>query len=180
MSTFVKLDNQRVVAIITAEAAPDESYTLVPETSVVPIQTGPTLLFVDGQFVWSDTRTLSAVKAVKRAKINEWRASANESTFPFAGKLFQCDRLSRGDIDGVNGWVSITGILPSNFPGAWKALDNSYTLIPDVETWIDFYGAMIAQGTANFSRAQALKTYLDSSAVTTIAEVEAIHWNMEI
>lgn len=117
---------------------------------------------------------LEELKAAKNAEINQSRATANTGTFIHFGRTFSCDQLSRGDIDGVNGEVALTGALPADFPGAWKAVDNSYFMIPDVATWTQFYQSMVAAGTANFLHAQQLKTQL--AAATTAEEVAAIVW----
>lgn len=118
--------------------------------------------------------SLADLKVARNAYINAERAKANASTFPHAGKVFACDQLSRGDIDGVNGEVALTGALPTAFPGAWKAVDNSYLPIPDVAAWTLFYQAMVAQGAANFMHAQQLKAAL--AAATSPEEVAAIVW----
>jgi len=121
---------------------------------------------------WEDPRTLEQVKAAKNAAINVSRANANQSFFMFGGKQIAVDQLSRSDIDGTHGAVLLLGALPPGFPGAWKAIDNTFVPIPDLATWAAFYGSMVAQGTANFNRSQALKAQL--LAAVTIAEVEAI------
>lgn len=118
--------------------------------------------------------TLDELKTAKNTEINAARATANASTFTHSAKVFSCDQLSRGDIDGVNGYVAIYGALPPEFPGAWKAVDNTYLPIGDVATWKGFYAAMVAQGGANFIHAQALKTQL--AAATTPEAVAAIVW----
>lgn len=117
---------------------------------------------------------LAAAKAQKNSEINAARLAANQSTFAHAGKLIACDPLSRSDIDGVNGFVALTGALPPGWPGAWKAADNSLLSIPDVAAWTAFYGAMVAAGNANFGKAQALKAALE--AASTVAEVAAVVW----
>jgi len=117
---------------------------------------------------------IADLKAVRNAYINDERARANLGSFGHAGKEFACDALSRGDIDGVNGYVALTGNLPPGFPGAWKAVDNSYLPIPDVAAWTAFYGAMVAAGAAHFAHAQALKAQLVAAA--TAAEIAAIVW----
>lgn len=117
---------------------------------------------------------LSELKSAKNAEINAARAAANTGTFDHAGKTFSCDQLSRGDIDGVNGEVALTGALPQGFPGAWKAVDNTFLPIADVAAWTAFYRAMVAQGAANFIHAQDLKAQL--SAATTAEKVAAIVW----
>lgn len=117
---------------------------------------------------------LAALRAAKNAEINAARLAANRGTFTHAGKVFACDELSRSDIDGVNGYVALMGSLPADWPGAWKAVDNSYAPIATLADWKAFYGSMVAAGNANFAHAQALKTQL--AAATTIEQVQAIRW----
>jgi hypothetical protein len=119
--------------------------------------------------------TLDELKAAKNAEINAARAAANTGAFEHGGKTFSCDQLSRSDIDGVNGEVALTGALPQGFPGAWKAVDNTFLPIADVSAWTAFYSAMVAQGTANYIHAQQLKAQL--AAATTAEEVAAIAWS---
>jgi len=118
--------------------------------------------------------TLDELKAAKNAEINRARELANTRTFDHGGKSFSCDRLSRGDIDGVNGYVALYGALPPGFPGAWKAVDDSHLPIADVDAWKAFYAAMVARGAANFLHAQELKAQL--AAAATAEEVAAIVW----
>lgn len=132
----------------------DESYS-----AVAPSPTAP---------------TLAELKAAKNAAINAARAAANTGTFTHGGKTFSCAPLSRGDIDGMNGYVALFAALPSVFPGAWKAVDNTYLTIADVPAWKAFYSAMVLQGAANFAHAQDLKAKLQ--AATTAAAVAAIAW----
>jgi hypothetical protein len=119
-------------------------------------------------------QALDAAKAAKNAEINEARATANRTSFAYAGKAIACDALSRGDIDGTNGYIALYGAMPPGFPGGWKAIDNTYVAIPDVDTWKAFYTAMFAQGAANFAKSQTLKAALAAAATTS--EVAAINW----
>lgn len=114
------------------------------------------------------------LKSAKNAAINAARGIANTGTFSHGGKVFSCDPLSRSDIDGVNGYVALFGALPPAFPGAWKAADNSYHLIADVDAWKAFYAAMVAAGAANFAHAQDLKALL--AAATTAEGIAAVQW----
>jgi hypothetical protein len=123
---------------------------------------------------WIDPRTLADLKLVKNAEINAARLKANRGTFTFMGKPISCDELSRSDIDGLNGIVTLLGAMPPDWIGFWKTADNDYIAIPDVATWTGLYGAMVAQGQANFAHSQALKAAL--AAAATAAEVEAIAW----
>lgn len=125
-----------------------------------------------GPAPYQDQRTLDELKAEKNAAINESRLRANQSHFTFAGKQIAVDPLSRSDIDAAHGMILALQAMPPGWPGGWKAMDNTICAINDVPTWLAFYGAMVAQGTANFNHAQALKAQL--AAATTPEEVEAI------
>lgn len=129
---------------------------------------------VNGALTYQDPRTLSLAKDQKRGQINAARLAANRSGFTFAGKLISTDELSRSDIDGTNSNVVLNNAFPAGWPGAWKAEDNSFVPIPDLDTWRQFIAAMAAQGAANFATAQALKAQLD--AAQTMAEVDAVAW----
>lgn len=118
--------------------------------------------------------TLAMLKASKSDEINTARLRANQGTFGFGGKRFQCDALGRSDIDGMNGAIALLRALPADWLGQWKAADNTFVLIPDLATWAAFYGAMVAQGQANFVCAQALKSQID--AATTPAALALIAW----
>lgn len=158
-------------------------------TDAVEISTGEHAALLDGQgqgkriasnidgrpmLVDPPEPTLDELKAAKNAQINAARAAANTGTFDHGGKTFSCDQLSRSDIDGVNGYVALYGALPPGFPGAWKAMDNTYLPLADVEAWKTFYTAMVATGAANFAHAQELKAQL--AAATTPEAVAAIVW----
>ena len=116
--------------------------------------------------------SLDDLKAAKNAAINAARLKANQSHFTFAGKQIAVDPLSRSDIDAAHGAILMLGAMPGGWPGGWKSLDNSIVPIADLATWGQFYGAMVAQGTANFAHAQALKAQL--AAATTAEEVAAV------
>ena len=118
--------------------------------------------------------SLAVLKSEKNAEINLWRANANSSTFPYSGKLIACDPLSRSDIDGIAGSISLTGGYPEDFPMQWKAVDNTFVELADVDAFKAFYAAMVAQGTANFIRSEQRKYAL--SQATTQAEIDAIVW----
>lgn len=123
---------------------------------------------------WVDSRSLTELKALKNSEINEARMSANRGSFEFAGHPIACDELSRSDIDGMNGIVTLTGALPLGFGGQWKADDNTYVAIPDVTTWVGMYAAMVTQGQANFVKSETLKYAL--GLATTAEEVAAVVW----
>jgi hypothetical protein len=117
---------------------------------------------------------LDALRIAKNAEINASRASANLSTFPYAGKLFSCDTVSRSDIDGVANHIGLFGTFPDGFPGAWRAVDNSMYPLPDVDAFRALFAGMAAQGTANFNYSQRLKAQLEVAA--TPEEIAAIVW----
>lgn len=124
-----------------------------------------------------DPTSLAELKTSKNAEINEWRAAANLSTFPHAGKQVACDTLSRSDIDGVANNIALFGEFPFGFPGGWKATDNTMIPLIDVDAFRALYASMTAQGTENFNHAQALKVRLADAS--TPEEIAAIQWSDE-
>lgn len=118
--------------------------------------------------------TLSELKEKKKAEITKARAEASLGEFTYLGKLISCDQLSRSDIDGTNGYVVSHNEFPGGWPGAWKAVDNTYVSLASVEDWKAFYSSMVTQGVANFIKSQTLKAQVD--ACTTKAQVSAINW----
>lgn len=151
-----------------------ESLDVLPNLIDADIHGGDVGDSWDGQTVSKELLDVVLARLAKNADINNWRSVANTSSFTHQGKQIACDALSRSDIDGVAGSIALTGAFPADFPGAWKAIDNSYVLLPTVDDFKALYAAMTAQGTANFLHAQALKTA--TAAATTQAELNAIVW----
>ena len=180
MATYVITDsNDHVIRVETSAALPPVvNGEFVEVTNEIfpgwPTIQGKVLTYTGGEFLVVDTRSVPELKIAKNAEINAARLAANQSSFTFSGKEIACDPLSRSDIDGVNGIVSLTGSLPPSFPGAWKAIDNTYVAIPDVPTWIAFYGSMVAKGVINFNHAQDLKAAL--ALADTPEEIDVIIW----
>ena len=119
-------------------------------------------------------QALAKAKEAKNTEINTAREAATFSTFSHAGKEISCDTLSRSDIDGVNGYIALNGVFPTEWPGGWKCVDNTYLPITTVEEWKALYGAMVTAGTAFYLHAQELKTRLQNAS--TAAEIAAICW----
>lgn len=122
--------------------------------------------------------TLDAVKATKIFEINTARLKANTTSFTYLDKQIACDALSRSDIDGVNGYVSLMGTFPSGWVGKWKAVDNTYVDITTTDDWKAFYSAMVNQGQSNFLYSQGLKQKVADA--TTADEVSAVYWGMSL
>ncbi len=121
---------------------------------------------------WIDIRTLEPAKAEKRRVINTAWTKANQTSFTYAGKRIACDPDSVVDIQTLTTEIAVTGVLPANFSGAWKALDNTTVAIPNKAGWFALYVALSKQRRANFARAQELKASV--AAATTLAEIDAI------
>lgn len=166
----------------------DQSFTvansMIKDADLPPNFVGGVWSYLNGVWAVVDAvrhvqitnETLSQLKAAKNLQISEWRAQANRSTFPYAGKVIACDELSRSDIDAVAGAISLNGAFPAGFPNAWKAIDNTYISLPDIASFKAMYNAMTAQGTINFARSQQLKTALASAQ--TAQEIDAIKWEV--
>lgn len=117
---------------------------------------------------------ISSLKVAKNAEINAARLVANFKTFTHVEKVFACDQLSRSDIDGTNGYVSLYNTLPPGWPGGWKSVDNTYLPITSVDDWKSFYTSMFVTGNEHFAHAQELKLQLE--VATTAEEIQAIVW----
>lgn len=171
MDKFAVVEDGVVVNIAVAVAPLDERW--------VPFQEGCLIgMTWDGESFAVPPVTpevLAELKSQKNEQINRARLKANRTTFTHGGKDFACDELSRSDIDGINGYVSLVGDLPPGWPGGWKAADNTMFAIPDVPAWGAFYASMVAAGNANFAKAQVLKALL--AAATTPEQVAAISWS---
>lgn len=136
--------------------------------------------FIGGTIVAATAgNDIEALRVRKRAEINAARWLANNTTFTYAGKQIAVDPLSRSDVNGTATEILNQGALPEGWPGAWKAVDNTYVAIPDLATWKDFHHALYLQGLANFVHSQTLKAYLDDP-LRTIEEIEAVHWGMSL
>jgi hypothetical protein len=118
---------------------------------------------------WVDRRTLTMVKEAKRRAITDRRVN-EDRRFEWRGKWFQANEAAWKQITAVHGWVTARAELPPGFLGQWKAEDNTYTPINDVQAWWSFYDAAIARGMANFTHSEERKKALD--ACTTVAEVD--------
>ncbi len=113
-------------------------------------------------------------KEAKNSEINDCRLAANEVSFYHAGKNIACDALSKTDLLCTAIYIGLTGSFRPGFPGAWKAIDNTYLLLPDVQAFKDMFGSMIDAGNSNFMHAQQLKQQLASA--TTIDQINSITW----
>lgn len=152
---------------------PDDKFYIEGMAPIaIPAQPSPHHVFNYTTKQWEDPRTLADLKAAKNAAINQARAKANSGFFLFQSKRIAADPLSRSDIDAAHGSILMLQALPPGWPGGWKSMDNEIVPIPDVATWAQFYGSMVATGTANFNHSQALKAQL--AAASTPAEVEAV------
>jgi len=116
----------------------------------------------------------SSMRAKKNAEIDQWRAAANASTFPHAGKQIACDALSRSDLDGVAHHIALFDAFPEGFPGGWKATDKTMLPLVDVDAFRAMYASMTAQGAENFNHSQELKAEL--AAASTPEEIAVIQW----
>ena len=168
---FINQENRCVGECLVDEPANPDNHQIIEHPPVDGDVSRYQL--VDGELVAVPV-DLAALKTEKNAEINAARAAANSTSFTHDGREFSCDALSRSDIDGITGYVALNDAFPPNFPGAWKATDNSYYALPDVASWKFFLAAMVAAGAANFAHAQQLKQAL--AAATTPEEVALITW----
>ena len=140
-------------------------------TVEVPIKPGDGYSWDGFQWV-KDAPDIEALKAAKNAAINAARERAELSGFSHAGKWFQSATLDQRNIDKVAWHIARHNAFPADFPGAWKAADNTWLPMPAVADFDAFMNSLIARGVELFAHAQALKAQL--AAATTAEEVAAV------
>lgn len=131
--------------------------------------------------VWVETRTLDELKIAQKAKITADRIAADTDKFTYTYTDSTGSSVSKeirtADKDMFDMLVADARIqkgFPANWPGGWKAIDNSYVPIANVDQWNTFFTAMYDAGIANFNHSQTLKTNIDNA--TTPEGVAAIVW----
>jgi len=136
---------------------------------------GYTFDFVDGQLVISaPVVDLSTLKAQKTAEITQARLAADADHFVYQGKAIRTAEKDMNDLLVSDARISKGVGMPPNWPGGWKAVDNSFVQIASVDEWNAFFTAMYDAGIANFMHSQDLKAKI--AAATTPEEVNAITW----
>ena len=157
----------------TAIVAIFDPVTLRPTTQTITMQEIYGILF-SAYLHFATRRDIAALKLVKTMEIDAALSAANNGVFVFAGKQFSCDSQARLSIEGVNEYVNLNSSLPSDWSGAWQAIDFTSVVIPDVAAWAELYAAMVANDQANFAHSQALKDAL--AAAESPEAVAAINW----
>lgn len=164
----------------------DDPALVIPGMSIVEL-VGPTVTGFGGQpsashtlywtaakgLHWLETATLAELKVRKRAQITADRLAADADKFVYQTKQIRTAEkdifdLLIADARMKKGW-------PPNWPGGWKAMDDTYLMIGTIAEWDAFFIAMYDAGIANFQKSQNLKANI--SAATTAEQVAAIQWN---
>lgn len=123
---------------------------------------------------WVETLTLEQLKLRKRAEITAQRLRADADHFVYLEKAIRTADKDMIDLFCTNGYIALFGEFDADWPGGWKAIDDSYLIISTIDEWKAFYRVMYRTGIANFRKSQELKARID--AATTSGEVEAIQW----
>ncbi len=153
-----------------SEPSPEILAGYPPGTMPVPVRPSENHHW-DGEQWIEMLADVEELKARKNAAITARRVQEDQR-FQFGGKWFQADQAAWKQISGVHGWVAAQNAMPPGWIGQWKSEDNTLLPIPDPATWWQFYGAVLARGSSNFMRGEALKAQL--AAATTAEEVAAV------
>jgi hypothetical protein len=134
------------------------------------------LHFVDGLIQWVETATLDELKAKKREEITQQRLAADGDHFLYLDKAIKTADKDMFDLLLTDGRMNKCPdrTMPANWVGGWKAIDNSYLVIPTRDAWDAFYIAMYDAGISNFRHSQDLKAQID--AATTAEDLTLISW----
>lgn len=166
-----------------AEPAVAEDYiahVMVERVAGFPAPPTPTqVLFVaNGELQWVETAPLAELKARKAAEITAQRLAADADHFTYNGLSIRTADKDMLDMLIAHARIIMGDGMPPNWPGGWKAIENSYVPISSIEEWRPFFIAMYDTGIANFNRSQQLKARINSA--TTPEEVAAISWNQPL
>lgn len=132
-----------------------------------------------------DIEAVASVAENKKAELTQARRDADEGKFTYNGKTYDGSSESRSKMDAITGMIALGGgqNMPTGWVGGWKAEDNTLTAITTVSEWSAFYGAMVAQGQANFVQAEQLKGLVDAIVADSgktdaqkITDIKAISW----
>jgi hypothetical protein len=140
--------------------------------------------FEGGVLTIDRTASLEVLKLRKSNEITADRLKADADHFMYSytdseGNIVSKD-IRTGNKDMVdllttNSYVTLFGEFDEDWPGGWKAIDNTYVQIATIDQWKDFFKCMYKTGIANFKKSQLLKAQIE--AATTLEEVAAINWN---
>lgn len=145
-------------------------HPLPPQT--LPYQTYTTTIAeTEVQYTVSNI-LLADYKARRMAEIDRLRQKRNMGTFSHAGKEFAFDQHAFKDVMVIAGYIGMTNELPTSFPGAWKAIDNSLLLMPTVNDFKNFYASMVNTGINSFLFCEGLRADLNNA--TTYEEIYAL------
>lgn len=131
---------------------------------------------LDGNLQWVETATLEEVRQRKRQEITACRIAADNDHFVYQDKMIRTADKDMFDLLVADARINkcTDGKMPPNWPGGWKAMDNSYLPISSPDAWNAFFIAAYDAGIGNFMKSQSLKQQIDSA--TTFQEIEAIKW----
>lgn len=126
-----------------------------------------------------ETIDIETARSRKRSEIDSARMAANSSFFLYGGAKIACDPISMSDIDKTAQHIALTGSFHPEFPGVWKGKDPitgepKYVPMLTVSDFIAMHAAMVAQGTANFTKSEQLKNEIKLAG--TVDAVMGIHW----
>ncbi len=183
ISYLAEVQNDGFVDVIMVVELPTESYPTPINGGTLVEVSGPAgacpsttskLKLVEGELVWAETLSLSEIKAAKTAEITAERLLVDGDHFVYGGKSIRTADKDIFDMLIANSRITMSNSLPSNWPGGWKTIDNSYIPISSVSEWNSFFITMYDTGINNFYHSQSLKSAIANA--TTIAEVQAIVW----
>jgi hypothetical protein len=129
------------------------------------------------------TVSLEIVKARKNSEITAARLKADADHFIYSYTDSDGNAISKDirtgnkdmiDLLTTNSYITLFGDFDEDWPGGWKAIDNTYVQIATLDQWKDFFKCMYKTGIANFKKSQLLKAQIE--AATTVEEVAAINW----
>jgi hypothetical protein len=166
---------------VPVDSLAGDSPTLLGEVELA--LTASDAAFEGGILAVDSTVSLDLMKVRKTAEITAARLKADADHFTYsyadtnggaASKEIRTGNKDMIDLLTTNSYITLMGDFDEDWPGGWKAIDNTYVQITTIEQWKDFFKCMYKTGIANFKKSQLLKAQIE--AATTLEEVASINW----
>lgn len=184
--SYAKIEGTKVLGFFEADDEGPNDVDFAHQATAAPVTSWPATdsptkeLHIDaaGELYWVETATLAQLKEYKTAEITSQRLAADSDHFVYQGHAIRTADKDMFDLLIANARIMMSAPqMPTNWPGGWKDINNSYLIISTVDQWKAFFIAMYDTGIVNFMYSQQLKAMI--FAAQTPEAVAAINWNSQ-
>jgi hypothetical protein len=173
MSTFAKLEGQRIVAVATSSRAPIGDWVELADGAWPGWPSRPSAnhqpMLQGGMVVWQDPRTEAQAREQKLAQLQAARDAVLFGSFTWDGSTFDSNADSQSRLMGLR----VDAMLPTFTPRGWRLANNTWRTLSAADAagiWVALTEHMEAQ----FRRFEAREAAVN--AAQGIPAIDAIQW----